>query len=281
MAQLSLGTCYYAGRGITKNYAKAVEWYQKAANQGNDAAQCLLGMCYQHGNGVTQNYAKAIEWYQKAARQGHNVAIGLLKSLNSEIEHTYVDLGLPSGTLWATCNIGAVNPEDNGDYFAWGETEPKNKYDWSTYKYANGDGHKLSKYCTKRDYGNNGFVDDKAYLNFSDDAAYQQWGSDWCMPTFEQYKELIDKCTWKWTTKNGKNGYIVIGLSGKSIFLPAADIIWGNNVNTRYYAYWMNNNSEIFPDYAFCIDFDEGHVIVDAINRRCFGLSVRPVRRNK
>ena len=80
-------------------------------------------------------------------------------------EHEWVDLGLPSGTLWATCNIGANAPEEYGDYFAWGETEPKDCYNWSTYKWCNGDYDRLTKYCTESDYGYNGFTDGKTELD--------------------------------------------------------------------------------------------------------------------
>ncbi|MBO4370001.1 MAG: hypothetical protein J5808_01395, partial [Paludibacteraceae bacterium] len=83
--------------------------------------------------------------------------------------HDYVDLGLPSGTLWATCNVGANTPEEYGDYFAWGETTLKSNYEWSTYKY--GTYNQLTKYCYKSDYGKNGFTDTKTTLDAEDDAA--------------------------------------------------------------------------------------------------------------
>ena len=85
----------------------------------------------------------------------------------------YVDLGLPSGTMWATCNIGANYPEDYGDYYAWGETETKSNYDWSTYKWCKGSEDTLTKYCTDNDYGT---VDNKTVLDPEDDAAHVKWG---------------------------------------------------------------------------------------------------------
>lgn len=107
-------------------------------------------------------------------------------------QHDYVDLGLPSGTLWATCNVGASNPWDEGDYFAWGETKPKSNYSRSTYKYANGDSNGLTKYCKDPDYGYNGYTDSRTTLELSDDAATANWGSSWCMPTQAQFQELKD-----------------------------------------------------------------------------------------
>ena len=92
------------------------------------------------------------------------------------VTHEWVDLGLPSGTLWATCNVGASSPEGYGDYFAWGETEPKDYYDWSTYKWCNGNEVTLTKYCTDSFFGYNGFTDGKTELDPEDDAAYVNWG---------------------------------------------------------------------------------------------------------
>ncbi len=134
-------------------------------------------------------------------------------------DHEWVDLGLPSGTLWATCNVGANAPEEYGDYFAWGETEPKQTYEWSNYKwgdpYAQG---RLSKYVTKREYGT---IDYKTDLETEDDAASVNWGPKWCMPSLEQQEELAEKCTWEWTSMNGVNGYLVTGPNGNRLFLPA------------------------------------------------------------
>ncbi len=133
-------------------------------------------------------------------------------------EHGYVDLGLPSGTLWATCNIGASRPEEYGDYFAWGETEPKEVYNWSTYKWCKGSYSSLTKYCTNSTYG---IVDNKTELDPEDDAAYVNWGPSWRMPTYNQLGELKNQCSWTWTTHNGVNGYLVIGPNGNKLFFPA------------------------------------------------------------
>ena len=109
--------------------------------------------------------------------------------------HEWVDLGLPSGTLWATCNVGASNPEELGSYFAWGETATKDFYEWSTYKWCNGSETTMTKYCTNSDYGNDGFVDNKTELDFEDDAAYVNWGPSWRIPSYEQFEELCTSCT--------------------------------------------------------------------------------------
>ena len=192
-----------------------------------------------------------------------------------------VDLGLPSGTLWADRNVGASSPEDYGDYFAWGETTTKSNYEWSTYKYANGSKFKLTKYCSTSDYGNNGYTDSHTILERSDDAATVNWGRDWCMPTQHQFQELYDNCTWIWTTRNGKNGYEIKGKNGKSIFIPAA----GSCIETTIYGfgswgnYWSSslNTDDSFRGYM--LDFDEeDSLFPDEWVDRCYGQSVRPVR---
>lgn len=131
--------------------------------------------------------------------------------------HEYVDLGLPSGTLWATCNVGATTPEGYGNYFAWGETATKKTYNWSTYFDTSDGGGTFTKY--NRDGG-------KTVLDLEDDAAHVNWGGSWRMPTKEECWELLDNCSWTWTTQNGINGYKVTstkaGYTDKFIFLPAA-----------------------------------------------------------
>ena len=139
-----------------------------------------------------------------------------------------VDLGLPSGTLWADRNIGADTQEGYGDYFAWGETTPKSVYNWSTYKYCKGSYDTLTKYNND---SRDGTVDNKTVLEASDDAATANWGAAWRMPTHAEQVELNEKCTWIWTTSNGVNGYKVVGPNGNSIFLPAAGYRNGSGVN--------------------------------------------------
>ncbi|MDY4512785.1 MAG: hypothetical protein SPE10_04975, partial [Paludibacteraceae bacterium] len=123
--------------------------------------------------------------------------------------HEWVDLGLPSGLKWATCNVGATKPEEYGNYFAWGETEPNTTYDWNTYKWATAtwdatdefwDLATLTKYNTDSDYST---VDNKTVLELADDAARANWGGAWRMPTDAEWTELRENCTWTWITKNG------------------------------------------------------------------------------
>ncbi len=158
-----------------------------------------------------------------------------------------VDLGLPSGTLWATCNVGASSPEEYGDYFAWGETFTKSTYDLITYKYCKGSNTTITKYCIRSDYGT---VDNKTVLDPEDDAAIQNWGGSWRMPTYEEQTELRNNCTWTWTSKNGVNGYVVKGTNGNSIFLPAAGERYKSSLNYAgahgYYLSSLINTSDSY-----------------------------------
>lgn len=191
----------------------------------------------------------------------------------------YVDLGLPSGTLWATMNVGANRPEDYGDYFAWGETKPKQYYEYSTYKWCNGEHNKLTKYCTTSDYGK---VDNKTELDLADDAAYVNWGPQWRMPSKEQLDELNAECKWQWTTRNGVKGCLVTSKhNSASLFLPAAGIRCETELLDagRCGFYWLRSSVSSEPHLANSLffewecdagDWDRG--------RRDEGRSVRAVR---
>ena len=197
---------------------------------------------------------------------------------NSNNTHEYVDLGL--SVKWATCNVGATTPEEYGDYFAWGETQPKSTYNWSTYKYCNGSETSLTKYCTNSSYGT---VDNKTTLEAADDAARANWGGSWRMPTDAELTELREQCTWTWTTQNGVYGYKVTskksGYTNKSIFLPAAG---GRYVSSLSSAgsngfFWSSSlNAAGGPISAYYLDFFSSGVDWGLSSRHA-GFSVRPV----
>ena len=207
----------------------------------------------------------------------------------------FVDLGL--SVRWAEYNVGAFNPEDYGDYFAWGETEPyydaglaqdnpqthwkDNKaagYDMSTYKYCKGSTITLTKYCNRSEYGYNGFADNKTTLDPEDDVAHVKWGGSWRMPTKEELEELRDSCTWVFTTRNNVKGYVISsnkpGYTERSIFLPTS----GNRIDTNLYnvgvefGLWSNSINTDRPSLAWILSYKT----MDYIGRG-FGFSVRPV----
>ena len=188
----------------------------------------------------------------------------------------YVDLGL--SVKWATYNVGANSPEEYGDYFAWGETEPKTTYNWGTYKYCNGTYDSMTKYCT---YSEGGIVDNKTTLELSDDAARVNWGGSWRMPPKAEQHEVINtnNCTWTWTTQNGVNGYKVTSKkNGNSIFLPAAGYRYSSNLygagSTG--SYWSSSLSTDSSGSAYYLGFSSSGVGWNAENRYN-GYSVRPV----
>lgn len=189
---------------------------------------------------------------------------------------TAIDLGL--SVKWASCNLGAEKPEDYGDYYAWGETEPKSDYSWSTYKWGSSS-FNLTKYNTKSTCG---AVDNKTVLNPEDDVVHGKLGGDWRMPTYAEWTELLTNCTWTWTTnhnESGISGIIVTGHNGNSIFFPAAGYRDDTNLLDAGSAggYWSSSLTTGEPDYAgsvgfYSTDFNGG------FSRRYFGRSVRPVK---
>ena len=231
------------------------------------------------------------------------------KLLGTADSHDYVDLGLPSGTLWATCNVGAEKPEDYGLYFAWGETvgygsdtSDGRKFDWASYKwmdhsindwkgclkYTFADRQTLGKWYSGSTYVGT-TVDGKTYktltqLESADDAATANWGGNWRMPTKAELDELrnTSNCTWEWTTVNGVNGYKVTskvsGYVGNSIFLPASGYRYRSSLSYvgSYGDYWSSELGTDGSDIAYYLDFDSGNVDWDG-GDRYWGQSVRPV----
>ena len=208
--------------------------------------------------------------------------------------HEYVDLDLPSGTLWATCNVGADNPEDFGDYFAWGETVPYGQedpsnthnynttgsytridYSWSTYKWCDGTTRRtLTKYCSSENNGSGGFVDNLTEVEPEDDAATANWGSRWQMPSLEQFDELInsDYITIEATELNGVQGYSFTSkTNGNSIFLPDAGQQGGNSV-FNYWSRSLYGNGTTASRLYY-----NGSIVTTSPSERYFGRPIRPV----
>ena len=188
--------------------------------------------------------------------------------------HAYVDLGLPSGTLWATCNVGADTPEGYGEYFAWGETEPKGIYKWDNYKY--GEYHYFGIYT--KYYDGDGIL----VLEAMDDAATVNWGDEWRTPTPVEFKELIENTTSELTTQNEVKGRLFTAANGKSLFLPASGK--HENEDALYVGasgyYWSNTRTAPVATSAYNLDFHSGVFQVSNTHRE-YGLTVRPVRSGK
>lgn len=207
-------------------------------------------------------------------------------SVEFAVHHEYVDLGLPSGTLWATCNVGASSTEEYGDFFAWGETTGHNSgkacFNWSTYKYCKGTEKTLTKYCSTSDYGFNGFSDTLTELLPEDDAATANWGSDWQTPSLDQLKELYNSSytIMEWTSENGVYGRkITSKTNGNTIFLPAAgrlqDAVF-SFVDT-YGEYWSRSLNTSESSYASILGFNSSAINMWS-SPRGIGRTIRPVR---
>lgn len=201
-------------------------------------------------------------------------------------DYTYVDLGLPSGLRWATANVGANKSTAYGDYFAWGETCEKRDHNYciETYKWCQGKEKTYTKYCRSSSYGIN---DGKSILDLEDDAAAVNMGSGWRMPTRSEQQELVDGCTWTWTTNFNNTG--IAGRIGKSryndniIFLPAAGSYGGRSGKELEYVgshgiYYSSSLSTIYPhECTFAMHVYKDDVNVEDLYGRTQGFSVRAV----
>lgn len=159
-----------------------------------------------------------------------------------------VDLGL--SVKWANMNVGAKKSTGYGTYFAWGETQPKDFYSWNTYAWSKGDSQFLTKYST---------TDRRTQLALADDAANANWGGKWRMPTVDEFEELISKCTWEWTTKDGINGYKISSKkTGKSIFMPITGFRYYSETQFRAIngIYWTSTLYTSNPNKAWCLEFN-------------------------
>ncbi len=197
--------------------------------------------------------------------------------------HEAVDLGLTSGTLWATTNVGADNPQDIGLFFAWGDTEGHGSdtadgymFSWENYKWGEVSGYDtfFTKYCSDSSRGKDGFVDGKFELDPEDDAAYVNWGNEWRMPSKQQLDELLNECTWTLATIGNMTGYEVEGPNGNSIFLPTTG--WRiDDMLLEGGAYWSRSGTPDDVGGAFYLGWDEWGFY--EFGGRCDGQCVRPV----
>ena len=207
----------------------------------------------------TTYYVRAYATNEIGTAYGEEVIFTTLPIEGTANGHSWVDLGLPSGKKWATCNVGATLPEEYGDYFAWGETNPKSEYT-----------------------SNNNTTYDKTMNDISGNAQYDaaraNWGGNWRIPTYDELYELGTKCTWTWTTQNGVNGYKVTGPSGASIFLPAAGVRYKSSLGNAGVDgfYWSSTPLESSGRGAYNLDVHSSNHGMYS-NYRYYGLSVRPV----
>ena len=238
-------------KGAKKYYLKNINWIDAFPNPENLFDSLLDNVAKLIGFSLSE-----IERQERGYKPIQDNNKQYPKIING---HEYVDLGLPSGKKWATCNVGANKPEDHGDYYAWGEVRTKIEY-------------------TK----NNSVTYGKKYNDIKGNPQYdvvrKNWGGTWRLPTKMELKELINECTWKWTKQHNVNGYNVTGPNGNSIFLPAPGYRSGTSLyyDGYYGFYWSSTPHDGIDDYAYRLNFNSGNEYVD-YSSRCNGHTVRPI----
>lgn len=271
-----------------------VEWEMKVEGYDDEASWCTLGDNNSNTiSGTSGHYSIKVCVSENHSFEYRSATIDLyLCGNNYDSDNIYigqeykpyedpVDLGL--SVKWASWNIGAFSPEDEGSFYAWGETEwHKSDYTWETYKWCKGSEDTMTKYCTDNYWGT---VDNKTKLDPEDDVAHVKWGDGWRMPTMQEFEELLDECDWRWLSVNGIYGYRVTGPNGNSIFLPAAGYCYGEGHAIPAFPksegyigdYW---SATLFDDSdcAYILEFNnKGNFILNCSNRY-FGHTVRPVK---
>lgn len=279
----AVGNGYVAGNGGLEVTERGFCWSSSTSNP------TIANSHAANGSGLGQ-YAVAMTaltpnttYYVCAyAINSEGVSYGMVFSFETNNDGGYddldwVDLGLPSGLLWATRNVGANSPEDFGDYFAWGEIQPKSYYNGETYKYYIEGGLKITKYNTDSYYG---AVDNLTTLQPGDDVATANWGGGVCMPTKEEWEELDNNCTSVWMTQNGVSGRQFTGPNGNTLFLPAAgDRWWDGLFDGDGGFYWSSSLYTDDPYEAWYFGFSLNYTGMYYVYRSG-GLSVRAVREN-
>lgn len=207
----------------------------------------------------TTYYVRAYATNSEGTAYGEEVSFTTLAASNVINGYEYVDLGLPSGVKWATMNVGATSPEEKGNYYAWGELQPKTEYTEMT--------------CTSYKLNIEDVSGNPEY-----DVARVDWGATWRMPTADEFNELLENCTWEWEVRNGIGGKKVIGPNGNHIFMPISGYIYG----TAYYMedfgyYWTSTPIEGYKNYAYDFFFDQELNLSMGYDDRCYGQPVRPV----
>ena len=238
----------FEARALIPPRAPALSTVLEAGNDAGGMNISNLGAPVDPNDIVTKEYADSIY---------HRIVTAITNINCSHNGHEYIDLGLPSGTLWAKCNVGAATPESPGDFYAWGEVMTKDRYDTDNYIFTGSCDTLPAEY----------------------DAASVYWGGGWRMPTYEEMKELMRYCAWKHTVRDGMAGYLITGSNGYSIFMPYA--------GRKVYQYWYNLNSAFQYRCSGrwitdCLTFESIVYYSISMNRnddlsKCFGYPIRPV----
>lgn len=273
--QLPASGFYEPGKGFTNDFIYGSYWSKTA--DGAYATELIFG------TNDPDSHQKDVPFFHRYGRTG---VISCARSIRPVVNQqagteAFVDLGLPSGNLWAICNAGARTSRDYGNYIAWGETIGYNEgyttFSWSKYKFCRGASNTLTKYCSNRSYGYNGFTDNLTQLLAEDDYASTFIGNNCSIPTKADWDELIRECKWS----KLDNGALVRGKNGNVIFLPCAGYRSGVNLydNGSEGYYWTSSLDVNSPDDAWFVYIGGGKA-QDYDYYRCMGRSIRPIMRN-
>lgn len=225
----------------------------------------------------------------RVCAQEPNDFVATMLSTDMQVDgHASVDLGLPSGTIWASCNVGATLPEETGDYFSWAETKGrmagKTDYSWETYAWSstsafNASDIIITKYCDHMVYGR---ADHRMEIEAEDDVASMEWGPSWSIPSKKQVEELLNKkyTTSYYTVVHGVPGRMITSkVNGRSIFLPSSGCYYGRSVSDAdcYGCYWTRSLKKGREDGVYVLYSDVKKFNIDVDQQRFCGRSVRPV----
>ena len=260
----------FAGKSSTVEITSGSGYYKVSSSAPNVAEASLSGSTITI-KGVAAGLAVIVVTDTKSGSSQYIIATVKQAYLTCPDDHHphVIDLGLPSGTLWACCNVGANTPEGYGGYYAWGETKEKSTYTWSTYTHCDGTEqtcHNLGSDIAGTEY----------------DVAHVKWGGSWVMPSEAQQHELRNNCTYEWTTVNGiKGGKFTSNINGGSIFLPAAGYLRDDILNNAGSdgIYWSSTRHLASTNYAYDLYFNSGSTGGYGIYRY-YGHGVRPVVSN-
>ena len=276
-SRLVLGISEQTAAATSSPDGEAVFYFRNYTTVDHDNYKLPLILIPLAENGIHQMFYDATLPTLKGDERYQAFKVNVSKFAKRTINgHEYVDLGLPGGIKWATCNVGASNPEGFGDYYAWGETETYySQLNPLTWKVGKENGYYESSY-TQTNYN---ITDNKTILEAQDDVASKYFGGTWRMPTKQDWEGLIANCTWSWTNENGVNGMRVTGKNGNSIFLPAAGSYSGTSPGTTVGTkgcYWSSSRVQSPTDRAWSIYFtSSGNTFSDDV--RYLGQSIRPV----
>lgn len=267
----------------------AINSYTLALSTNNPAWGTVSGAgTYEYGTRVTMTATASedrcfVQWSDGNTQNPRNIIMtqdttiqAIFREYYLENGYEYVDLNLPSGLKWATCNVGATTPEGYGNDFMWGDTKWYTGNDFYTFSFYHYGGTYTSQ--GGRIYTKYNGTDKLTVLEPQDDAAAQNMGGYWHIPSRQDWMELYNECTWTWTTHNGINGYEVKSKTNNNlIFLPTIIGVYPYNTVNQTGLYWTSELSDSYVSDAYSVRFSSTSINCPSTSTRYYGLAVRAV----